>query len=108
VAEWLERISGAQLDLDGCVGGAPMTDHVGELRRTAAECLALAQTTTDPNTRAALIIMAQRLHDLASPAPIDFDAIVQGFNDQQMTRGGRNPVMQQQQQAQPKKNEDKE
>ena len=89
-----------------------MTDHIGELRRTAAECLALAQTTSDPNTRAALIIMAQRLHDLASPAPIDFEAIVQGFNDQQMAPGGRNPgrnpVMQQQQQAQPKKNEDKE
>ena len=89
-----------------------MTDHVGELRRTAAECLALAQTTTDPNTRAALIIIAQRLHDLASPAPIDFDAIVQVFNDQQMAQGGRNPgrnpVMQQQQQAQPKKNEDED
>ena len=79
-----------------------MTDHAREFRRTAAECLALARTTTDPNTRAALIIMAQRLHDLATPPPIDFDAIVQGFNDQQMTASRSKPVMQQQQQAQPK------
>jgi len=86
---------------------APMTDQAREFRRTAAECLALAQTTTDPNTRAALIIMAQRLHDLATPPPIDFDAIVQGFNDQQMSASGSKPVMQQQQQAQPK-TEDKD
>ncbi len=70
-----------------------MTDQAREFRRTAAECLALAQTTTDPNTRA--------------PPPIDFDAIVQGFNDQQMAASGSKPVMQQQQQAQPK-TEDKD
>ena len=80
----------------------PMSDQAREFRRTAAECLALARTTMDPNARAALIIMAQRLHDLANPPPIDFDAIVQGFNDQQMAPGGPKPVMQQQQQAQPK------
>ena len=82
-----------------------MTDLAGEFRRTAAECLALAQTTTDPNTRAALIILAQRLHDLATPPPLDFDTIVQGFNDHQMVAARPKPVMQQQQQAQPKTEE---
>lgn len=82
-----------------------MTDLAGEFRRTAAECFALAQTTTDPNTRAALIILAQRLHDLATPPPIDFATIVQGFNDQQMVAARPKPVMQQQQQAQPKTEE---
>src|SRR5262249_1478204 len=84
------------------VSDAPMPDRPEEFRRTAAECLALAQTTTDPRTRAALIDMAQRLYDRASHPPIDFDAIVQGFNDQKMSApGDAEPMIQQQQQLQP-------
>jgi hypothetical protein len=80
-----------------------MPDRPEEFRRTAAECLALAQATTDARTRAALIDMAQRLYDRANRPPIDFDAIVQDFNDQKMSGpSASEPVMQQQQQIQPK------
>jgi hypothetical protein len=66
-----------------------------------------AKNTTDPRTRAALIDMAQRLYDRANRPPIDFDAIVQGFNDQNMTGSGSSePVIQQQQQIQPNKRGD--
>jgi hypothetical protein len=81
-----------------------MTDRAEELRSTAAQCLTLAQSTTDPMTRTALVAMAQRLHDLANRPQIDFDAVVQGFNDHQMTgsSGDAKPAVQQQQQIQPK------
>ena len=81
-----------------------MTDRPEELRSTAAQCLALARSTTDPMTRTALVAMAQRLHDLANRPQIDFDAVVQGFNDQQMTgsSGDLMPAVQQQQQIQPR------
>jgi hypothetical protein len=81
-----------------------MTDRAEELRRTAAQCLALARSTTDPMTRTALVAVAQRLHDLANRPAIDFAAVVQGFNDQQMTgaSGDAKPAVQQQQQIQPK------
>ncbi len=46
-----------------------MADRTDELRSTAAQCLALAQSTTDPQTRAALLIMAQKLNDMASHRP---------------------------------------
>jgi hypothetical protein len=47
-----------------------MTDRGGEFRAAAAQCLALAQTTTDPSTRAALINMAQRFYERANrPSP---------------------------------------
>jgi hypothetical protein len=39
------------------------------LRGTAAQCLALAQSTPDPRTRAALITMAQKLHEMANDRP---------------------------------------
>jgi hypothetical protein len=84
-----------------------MPDRPEEFRRTAAECLALAQSTSDARTRAALIDMAQRLYDRANRPPIDFDAIVQDFNDQKMSGPGTSkPVMQQQQQIQPNKQGD--
>jgi hypothetical protein len=86
-----------------------MPDRPEEFRRTAAECLTLAHATTDPRTRAALIDMAQRLYDRASRPPIDFDAIVRDFNDQKMSgAGAAEPVIQQQQQIQPKKQGDGE
>jgi hypothetical protein len=90
-------------------------DRPEELRRTAAECLALAQATTDPDARTALILMAERLYDAASRATVDFDSLVQDFNDDQMTpssgpqpASGSQPVMQQQQQVQPRNEDDKD
>jgi hypothetical protein len=85
-----------------------VTDQAEEFRRTAAQCLALAQITTDLHTRAALTLIAQRLHDLATHrSPVDFDAMAQGFNEQQTTAGSdsEQPATQQQQQIQPKKEE---
>ena len=38
-----------------------MSDHSEELRKTAAECLALARTTTDPKTHLGLVTIAQAL-----------------------------------------------
>jgi hypothetical protein len=104
----LEQIVGARLvGLPRLSATAPMPDRLEEFRRTAAECLTLAHTTTDPRTRAALIDMAQRLYDRASRPPIDFDAIVQDFNDQKMTGSGSSePVIQQHQQIQPNKRDD--
>jgi hypothetical protein len=78
-----------------------MADRGNEFRAAAAQCLALAQSTTDPTTRAALIGMAQKFHERANRPPVDLDPILQGFNHQQMPK----PVAQQQQQVQPKKGE---
>jgi hypothetical protein len=78
-----------------------MADRGDEFRAAAAQCLALAQTSTDPNTRVALIGMAQRFHDRANRPPVDLDPILQGFDHQQTPK----PVAQQQQQVQPKKAE---
>jgi len=75
-----------------------MADRADELKETAAQCLALAHTTSDPQTRAALLIMAQKLYERANQ---------RAFNDQQMLP--RSPMqqpaspVQQQQQIQPKK-----
>ena len=86
-----------------------MTDRAEELRSSAAQCLALARSTTNSTTRAELITMAQRLYDLANRPPGDFDAIVQGFNDQQINpQSAPTPVMQQQQQPQPKQDGEKD
>jgi hypothetical protein len=63
-----------------------MPDRAEKSRLAAAECLALARTTTDASTRAALITMAQQLYDLASRPAIDFEAIVQIFNEGQMSK----------------------
>ena len=62
-----------------------MADRREELRETAAQCFALAHSTTDPHTRAALLTMAQKLYDGASKRADDYEAA------------------QQQQQVQPKK-----
>jgi hypothetical protein len=61
-----------------------MADRIGELRDTAAQCLALSRSTIDPQTRATLLIMAQQLYDMARNRPRDFEVIQREFNDQQM------------------------
>jgi hypothetical protein len=87
-----------------------MADRTDELRATAAQCLALAQSTTDPQTRAALLIMAQKLNDMASNRPASFEMAQREFNERQMlppqpAQPEPQPTMQQQQQIQPKKGE---
>jgi hypothetical protein len=81
-----------------------MVERDEELRRTAAQCLALAQDMTDPSARTVLVTMAQTLHEMASRPPTSVDGIVHEFNSEQMLGTNRRPV-QQQQQIQPWKNE---
>jgi hypothetical protein len=79
-----------------------MADRADELRETAAQCLALAQSTTDPKVRAALTIMAQKLYDVANYRSPEYEVAQREFNDRQMIQ--QLPLkMQQQQQIQPKK-----
>ena len=84
-----------------------MTDRTEELRETAAHCVALAQSTTDPKVRAALTIMAQKLYDVANLRSAEYEVAQRQFNDRPMLR--QLPVqqpqstMQQQQQIQSKK-----
>src|SRR5438445_12578960 len=51
-----------------------MVDRADELKETAAQCLALAHTTSDPQTRAALLTMAQKLYERANTPPADYEA----------------------------------
>jgi hypothetical protein len=74
-------------------------DRSDEFRKAAADCIALARTTSDPTTRTSLLIMAQKWYDLAKGPATDFNALVQEYNDQQMSK----PVTQQQRQVQPKR-----
>ena len=84
-----------------------MTDRTEELRETAAQCVALAQSTTDPKVWAALTIMAQKLYDVANYRSAEYEVAQREFNDRQMLQ--QFPVqqpqsaMQQQQQIQSKK-----
>jgi hypothetical protein len=57
-----------------------MADRSDELRTAAAECLALSRSTIDPQTRTALLLIAQKLYDMASDRPGDFEAVLQEFN----------------------------
>jgi hypothetical protein len=86
-----------------------MADRSEELRGTAAQCLALARSTSDPRTRAALITMAQKLHEMTNDRPGEFEAAQHEFNNRQMlpqqTRQPQPPT-QQQQQIQPQKKEE--
>jgi len=84
-----------------------MANRADELKNTAAQCLALAQATTDPQARAALLTMAQKLYDMASNRPEHYEAAQREFNQQQMLpqRPTPQPAIQQQQQIQPKKEE---
>jgi hypothetical protein len=81
-----------------------MPDRSDEFRRAASDCLRLALNTSDKSTRMALLIMAQRWFDLANGLPTErtFNAALRESNEVQMTP---RPVMQQQQQSQPKKDE---
>jgi hypothetical protein len=79
-----------------------MADRRDELKETAAQCLALAHSTIDPHTRAALLTMAQKLYDRASKRVDDYEAAQREFNDRQMLP---KPAAQQQQQIQPKKDD---
>jgi hypothetical protein len=81
-----------------------MVERSDEFRAAAAQCLALAQTTTDLRVREELVHMAARLHDLANSVPADFDIILQAVNDQMSSAPP--PVAQQQQQIQPKKKDE--
>jgi hypothetical protein len=74
-----------------------VTDREQELRAEAAKCLRLAQTAKDPNVRAELTTMAQRFLALTRRPAIDFEALVDLYNEQQVIAPA-NPVMQQQQQ----------
>jgi hypothetical protein len=56
-------------------------DHAHELRTMAAECLATALATFDPSARASLLMMAQKLLDLA-----DGLALLLDFDEQEMSR----------------------
>ena len=69
-----------------------MVDRADELKETAAQCLALAHTTSDPQTRAALLTMAQKLYERANTPPADYEAAQRAFNDQQMLP--RSPMQQ--------------
>jgi len=80
-----------------------MADRADELKETAAQCLALAHTTSDPQTRAALLTMAQKLCERANRPPANYESAQRAFNDEQMLP--RAP-MQQQQQIQPKKKDE--
>jgi hypothetical protein len=82
-----------------------MADRRDELKETAAQCLALAHSTTDPHTRAALLTMAQKLYDRASKRVDDYEAAQREFNDRQMLPKSAAQQQQQQQQIQPKKDE---
>jgi hypothetical protein len=74
-----------------------MPDRREIFREEAARCLEAAKRSKDPNSAAELVRLAAKFHELADQPPIDIDAILAGFNAQQMIA----PVAQQQQQAQP-------
>ena len=84
-----------------------MTDRADELRETAAQCVALAQSTTDLKVRAALTIMAQKLYDVANHPSAHYEVAQREFNDRQMLMQfpSEQPqsTMQQQRQIQSKK-----
>ena len=88
-----------------------MADRKDELKETAAQCLALAYSTTDPHTRAALLTMAQKLNNRPTRRVDDYEAAQREFNDRQMLpqspQSPEPPALQQQQKIQPKKDKDK-
>lgn len=79
-----------------------MANRPDELKEMAAQCLALAHSTADPRTRAALLTMALKLYERATKPADGYEAAQREFNDRQMLpRSG----MQQPQQMQPKEEE---
>jgi hypothetical protein len=79
-----------------------MPDRSDEFRSLAAECVAIARTTSDPVARVTLLTMAQKWFDLANGPTTNLDAALREFNTSQMS-DAPTPTMQQQQQIQPKK-----
>jgi len=61
-----------------------VSNRTDELKESAAQCLALAHSTSDPRTRTALLTMAQKLYDRATKRPYDYEAAQREFNDRQM------------------------
>jgi hypothetical protein len=86
------------------VGERTMVDRREDLRKEAARLIEAAKTASTPETRAALIELANKFLQLADYEPsVDLDAVLDEFNARQMTRPKESkPVMQQQQQQQPK------
>jgi hypothetical protein len=84
-----------------------MPDRADEFRNAASDCLYLARTTSDENTRAALVTMAQKWLELANgpTGQVGFEAAIQEFNMRQMEPTS---LMQQQQQVQPRDDDKKD
>ena len=59
-----------------------------ELREAAASCLEIAQTTTDLNARARLLMLARKFMDLAHGSPSDqiLAKLLDEFNNAQMLK----------------------
>lgn len=70
--------------------GCRMTpDRTDELRKRAAECLAVARKAVLPEVRLELLTIAQKLHEMAeqdSPEIDRLDLAVRAFNEHQMSR----------------------
>jgi hypothetical protein len=64
-----------------------MAGH-NEFRAAAAQCLEIAQTTTDQNARARLLLLAQKFIELAggSPGDLVLAKLIDEFNDAQMLK----------------------
>jgi len=87
-----------------------MTDRAGEFRKHAERCVALARVVTDPVARSALLLMAQRWYDLANEPVPDLNTVLEGFNEQQLTKpvAQQQPQQQQQQQIQSSEKDENE
>ena len=88
-----------------------MTDINREMcRKAAAECIELAQVTTDPAKKEILLIRAQEWLKLAyAKSDTEFERHLAQLNDDQMTRAPvqrtsmqQQPVQQQQSKSEPK------
>jgi len=88
--------------------GAGMDNRSLEYRALAAECLKLAGCATDPNRRSEYLALAQMWTELAKEAARGaraLDHAQEEFNNAQIAKAveAAPPVLQQQQQIQPKK-----
>ena len=77
-----------------------MLDRSEDLRREAARCLESAARCANPNSRAELIRLADKFLELAKSARADFGPVLEAFTNLMKEPSG--PVVQQQQQIQPK------
>ena len=81
-----------------------MPDRSEDLRKEAARCLEAAARSTDPNARGELMRLSQVFLELAKSTPEDFAPVLEAFTD--MMKEPSEPVVQQQQQVQPKKEDE--